>query len=771
MTPKPDTSDVLHAVLQLSPDMMVLSEYSGRVLYVNAAGRDLVGLEDDEPAEHFYTADFFTPTGLQASAEVEAALTTQGRWRGLSELRNFVTGEAIAVMVSTFVVHRGYGASMVVASVLRDHRPLDAHSREQRAATEAAAQYGAEQNEDGDEVHLESIDLAQLALDGDEQHVMEAAVVAASTMIGVERAMITRAPHPTGDYCGAAGQHDNDASMTVVAASGLEPHSETFPMGTSSLMGFAALTGEVVVCADRLVEDRFDTSVMAAYGMRSGIGVPITGWADRPWGVVSVHSADARDYGDREVMFLRTIAGVLSSALRRYHLDRELRERSMRDDLTGLPNRALAYERIDDALARSRASSRPTAVLLLDIDNFKIVNDSLGHEAGDRALLQFARRLSSAVRPQDTVARLGGDEFLIVCEQIEGVGHAKQLAHAVAEAIIGASDTDLDASSPLTASDTDLDASSPLTASIGIAVSEPQTTRRDLIHCADLAMYRAKDTSAGSHAVFDNDDVYDAQRIRTLSVDLRAALRRGELTMHYQPLVDLATDRVVAVEALARWDHPTLGAISPTEFVAVAERTGLAEELGIWALTTATRHAATWREFTDITVRVNVSALQLRNPEFPGQVAAILDQAHLPATALGLEITETVWVADTARVADTLTELHRMNVALLLDDMGRGHSSFTYLDRNPVFDCFKIDKSFISALPGPRPQAIVAAIVGIARAYDVTVVAEGVETAEQLSAVRATGCDLAQGYLFGRPLNEAATTTLLRVAFTPNGKR
>ncbi|MGV8873506.1 MAG: putative bifunctional diguanylate cyclase/phosphodiesterase [Rhodococcus sp. (in: high G+C Gram-positive bacteria)] len=750
MTPKPDTSDVLHAVLQLSPDMIALSEYSGRVLYVNAAGRDLVGLHDDDPAENFYTADFFTPTGLQVSAEVEAALNTQGRWRGLSELRHFVTGEAIAVMVSTFVVHRGDDASVVVASVLRDHRPVDAHSREQRAATEAVAQYGAEQKAVGD--------LAQLALDGDEQHVMEAAVVAASTMIGVERAMITRAPHATGDSCGAAGEHGNDVSMTVVAASGLEPHSETFPMGTRSLMGFVALTGEVVVCADRLVEDRFDTSVMAAYGMRSGIGVPIIGWADGPWGVVSVHSADARDYGDREVMFLRTIAGVLSSALRRYHLDRELRERSMRDDLTGLPNRALAYERIDDALVRSRASSRPTAVLLLDIDNFKIVNDSLGHEAGDRALLKFAQRLSCAVRPQDTVARLGGDEFLIVCEQIEGVGHAKQLARAVAEALTGSNDTDLDAASPLTAS-------------IGVAVSEPQTTRRELIHCADLAMYRAKDTSVGSHAVFDNDDVYDAQRIRTLSVDLRAALRRGELTMHYQPLVDLATDRVVAVEALARWDHSTLGAISPTEFVAVAERTGLAEELGIWALTTATRHAARWRDFTDITVRVNVSALQLRNPEFPDRVAAILDRAHLPATALGLEITETVWVDDTARVAETLTELHRMNVALLLDDMGRGHSSFSYLDRYPVFDCFKIDKSFISALPGPRPQAIVAAIVGIARAYDVTVVAEGVETAEQLSAVRATGCDLAQGYLFGRPLNETATTTLLRAAMTPNAKR
>lgn len=735
--------ELLRAVLRYSPDMIVLSAFSGTVLHINSAGRALIGLGEEEPAADLTTAELFTTAGLRRAAEVEAALTSGGRWSGPGELRHVRSGEAIAVMITTFVVYRGGDdSSVVVASIARDHRDVDARERMQRAATDAAAQYGAEQKA--------IADLAQLALDGAEQDVMNAAVIAASTLIGVERAVITRAPDATDDP-DRAESRGSGSVMTVVAATGLSELPTPLPAGAGSLIGLAAFTGEVVVCADREVEDRFDTAAMAAHGMRSGIAVPITGCTDRPWGALSVHSAAPRQYGEREVSFLRSIAGVLSSALRRHHLDRLLRTQALHDDLTGLPNRTLAYERIDAALTRSRVSSKHVAVLLLDIDDFKIINDSLGHEAGDRSLMQFARRLTVAVRPQDFVARLGGDEFLIVCEQVDSAEHAGDLAREISDAI--------------TAGATDTGFLAPLSASIGIALSEPDSTRRQMIHRADLAMYRAKSTGiGGSHALFDHDDVYDAQRIRTLSVDLRAALHRGELTMHYQPLVDLRTDRIVAVEALARWNHPVLGPIGPTEFVAVAEQTGLAEELGTWALTTAARHAAAWRTFTDVGVRVNVSALQLRDPGFPARVAAILRSASLPASALGLEITETVWVADTARVADTLAALHESGVALLLDDMGRGHTSISYLNRYPVFACFKIDKLHITALPGPRPQAIVAAIVGVGRAYGVTVVGEGVETADQLAAVRAAGCDLAQGNHLARPMDLDSVTALLRAA-------
>ncbi|MBY3795075.1 EAL domain-containing protein [Rhodococcus fascians] len=301
----------------------------------------------------------------------------------------------------------------------------------------------------------------------------------------------------------------------------------------------------------------------------------------------------------------------------------------------------------------------------------------------------------------------------------------------------------------------------PLSASIGVAVSDSNSTRHELIHRADLAMYRAKDSGTGGHAVFDPGDLYDADRIRSLSVDLRAALSSNELTMAYQPLVDISTREVVAVEALARWNHHDLGSVEPTEFVAVAERTGLATPLGAWALRVACSDAVRWRAFSDVVVRVNVSALQLRDHEFPAQVATVLADTGLPPNALGLEVTETVWVADTERVANTVAALHAMGVSLLLDDMGKGHSSMSYLDRYPMFESFKIDKSYVARLPAVRARAIISAIVALARAFDVTVVGEGVETEEQLEALAATGCDVAQGFLLGRPMSAAAITDLL----------
>jgi EAL domain-containing protein (putative c-di-GMP-specific phosphodiesterase class I) len=216
------------------------------------------------------------------------------------------------------------------------------------------------------------------------------------------------------------------------------------------------------------------------------------------------------------------------------------------------------------------------------------------------------------------------------------------------------------------------------------------------------------------------------------------------------------------MEALARWRHRELGVIDPTEFVAVAERTGVVGDLGEWALFTACTQATEWQKFTNVGIRVNVSALQLRDPAFVRKVAAVLASTGLDPAALGLEITETVWVSDTARVADNLTALHDMGIGMSLDDLGSGYSSIAYLSRYPVFECFKVDKSYIRDLPGDRPTAIITAIVMLARAFDLTVVGEGVETAEQLESLRACGCDLAQGFLLGRPMTADQATKELR---------
>ncbi|MBJ8344274.1 EAL domain-containing protein [Antrihabitans sp. YC2-6] len=721
-----DDMGILRSVLDRSPDMISVSEGNGRVIYVNPAGLALVGLAALPAGEPLSTPQFFTHLGHVMASDVELALARSREWRGLTELRNFASGQAIPVEIAAFTVDRPSGQPSVIVSIIRDRR--DEHDDIRWQAVIEASEYRAAEQE-------AVAELSKLALNGELEQLLVAATKAASTLMGVHRSMITRP---------IVGDDDN---ILVAAFTGKPPRPATVPAGNMSLMGCALLANDVIICEDRDNETRFSTAAMASYGFRSGVCVPIPG-AEGPWGALSVHSNQNRIYTERDVSFLQTVTGVLSAAIRRLDLDRQLHERSMHDPLTGLPNRTLAYERIEQALAKADAEGTSIAVLLLDIDDFKIINDSLGHEAGDRALLRFASRLAAAARPEDTVARVGGDEFLVISDRIEGIAHAQRLAHALTESI----------STPHPPGNEP----TPLSASIGIAVSEPHSTRQELIRRADLAMYRAKHAGTGGHAVFDHDDVYDADRTRRLSVDLRRALGSDDLNLRYQPLVDLVTGDIVAVEALARWTHADLGVIDPAEFVAVAERTGLVGELGEWALRTACAQAAEWRKFSDISVRVNVSALQLRDSAFVAKVAAVVAATGLEPQALGLEITETVWVADTARVAATLGALHRLGVGISLDDLGSGYSSINYLSRYPVFECFKIDRSYVEGLPAARPRAIVSAIVMLARAFDLTVVGEGVETVEQLETLRACGCDLAQGFLLGRPQSVADTTALLR---------
>lgn len=727
----PDPTDdpaILRALLELSPDLIALSEFTGKVVYVNPAGLSLVGLKELPSDRDLTTRDFFTEDGLEVANEVEAGLHDQGFWRGRSELRNHVTDAGIPAAVCTFIVRRDLGQPDLIATTIRDRTIGHRRDAELENAASTAHHYASEQTA--------LAELSRLAVDADLPQLLAAATTAAATLIAVETAAIAcRDPS-------VAGGLRFDA-VTSALANDLE-----LPPGGQSMIGYALTHGVPVVCANTSAETRFDTSAMAELGFRSGAAVPVPVDADEPWGALAIYSASSRTYSDWELSFLTAVTSVLSTAIKRVELDRQLRLRGMHDSLTGLPNRALAYEVIEAALGRARDEASSVALLLLDIDDFKIINDSLGHESGDLALVRFTHRLAAATRERDTVARLGGDEFLVICEGIDSVTHAEDLARHIETAI----------AAPLSSDDAPI----PLSVSIGIAVSDPSTTRRDLIHRADLAMYRAKDNGTGGHAVFDTDDMYDADRVRSLSVDLRYALANNALTLAYQPLIDIASGRIVAMEALARWNHPELGPITPTEFVAVAERTGLATALGSWALRTACTEAVRWRAQWDIEIRVNVSALQLRSPAFPADVAAVLKETGLPAEALGLEITETVWVSDTARVADALNALHAMGVSLLLDDLGKGHSSISYLDRYPMFECFKIDKSFIAALPQPRAQAVVTAIVSLAKAFDVTVVGEGVETQEQFDSLVATGCDLAQGYLLGRPIDAAATTELLR---------
>jgi diguanylate cyclase (GGDEF)-like protein len=710
-----DDTDVLRAVLDASPDLVAIADVGGTILYVNPGGLVLIGLTELPQAQPL-TIDELVVGGARS-----ASRPPTGEWHGPAEVKNFATDLPTAVDATSFVVDRSPGAASVVVLMARHRRTAQDDQGSWRAAVTASRYRASEQQA--------VAKLSRLALDGELDQLLDAATAAASTLMGADRCMITR-PIP-GDV----------EKIAVVGFTGRPPRIVTAPAGHQSLMGYTLLTNEVVLCRDRDEETRFSTVAMASYGFRSGVGVPIPGIGSGPWGALSIHSNDNRSYGKRDLSFLQTVTGVLSAAIRRLDLDRQLHERSLRDPLTGLANRTYAYERVELALARAEVDGSLVAVLLLDIDDFKIINDSLGHEAGDRALVRVASRLAAAARSGDTVARVGGDEFLIVCEDVSGIEDAQHIAETLIEAISSPHPTGTEPT--------------PLSTSIGIAVSTAESTRQELIHHADLAMYRAKDIGHGGSAVFDRDDLYDADRTRRLSVDLRAALGDGELNLLYQPIFDIATGGLVSMEALARWRHPDLGVIDPAEFVAVAERTGLVGDLGEWALRTACQQAASWRALGDVGIRVNVSALQLRDPAFVGRVAGVLASTGLPPTALGLEITETVLVSDTVRVAGVLTALHDMGIGLSLDDLGSGYSSIAYLNRYPVFDCFKIDKSYINDLPAARPTAIVNAIVMLARAFGLTVVGEGVETAEQLETLRQCGCDHAQGFLLGRPMTSA----------------
>jgi diguanylate cyclase (GGDEF)-like protein/PAS domain S-box-containing protein len=524
------------------------------------------------------------------------------------------------------------------------------------------------------------------------------------------------------------------------------------PAGLGSQSGYALLSGGPAVVTDWESERRFERSqVLTDIGSRSGLTVLIEGRRG-PFGALGFHSMSHRLFDQGDVDFVQALANVLGDVVERQLTDDDIRHRALHDPLTGLPNRLLFLDRLQQATERQRRRRDTlSAVLALDLDRFKLVNESLGHRTGDELLAAAAPRLKQAVRSSDTVARFGGDEFGILLEDIAGEHDAIEMAERVAS--VFTRPFVLDGNEHF------------VTTSIGIALAEGGERAEDLLRDAAAAMHRAKERGRARYELFD-----EALRGRALSRlrvenDLRRALERDELTVHYQPLVSLRDHTMVSVEALVRWDHPERGRIAPGDFIPVAEETGLIEPIGRWVLEHACRQAAQWyRERPDdrpLTLSVNLSAAQVSRPDLAETVAATLRATGLDPSCLALELTESMLVGDHEELSDTLMAIRALGVRLVLDDFGTGYSSLSYLTRLPL-DALKVDRSFVDGLgTEPRDTAVTEAIVAMSRALSLRVVGEGAETEQQVRELARLGCDLVQGFYFSRPVPAAEITCML----------
>ncbi|HWI11081.1 MAG TPA: EAL domain-containing protein [Burkholderiaceae bacterium] len=437
--------------------------------------------------------------------------------------------------------------------------------------------------------------------------------------------------------------------------------------------------------------------------------------------------------------------GTLRDISERRRIESQMHVMARHDALTGLPNRLLLLERLQQAIAAAGLSgvapARHVGLMFIDLDRFKTINDSLGHHVGDRVLTEVARRLQAVVRSSDTVARMGGDEFVIVLPQMKAAADAESIAHKVLHAL----------HAPVRVEDHDL----AVTVSVGLATwPDMAEDAASLMSRADAAMYSAKRAGRNNWAWFDTVQATAMPHLLQLENDLRHALERGQLALHFQPQYACAGGALVGAEALLRWHHPKLGMVSPADFIPLAEETGLIVSIGKWVLGEALRHAVQWqgRDGGALRVAVNLSPRQMDSDVVVQMVADALAESGLPARLLELEITEGSVVRDVERSAMRLSRLAELGVSIAIDDFGVGYSSLSYLRDLPVRK-LKIDRSFISPLPGDKGAArMVAALVAMAHELQMEVVAEGVETVEQLALVREFGCETAQGFLLGRPL-------------------
>jgi diguanylate cyclase (GGDEF)-like protein/PAS domain S-box-containing protein len=718
-------------LLERVPAIVYIAEpgATGRFQYVSPQIESILGFT---PAEWCADADLWVnqlhPDDLERMIAREGALIEGEDQAGAAEYRLLHRDGRVIWMRDDAVLLRGARGGSLWHGVLSDitERKLFEAELERRAAQQAAVAR-----------------LGEHALEGATTiELMQEAVADAAELLDADVALVAELMPDKASFVLRAG-----IGLPEIALS-----ENVLPAGSASQAGYTILSAGPVIVSDNQTEQRFTQApILRDAGARCGLTVAVEGRTG-PFGVLGIHWLGPRDVHAGEVDYAQALANVLADAFERQATEDDIRHRALHDPLTGLPNRVLFLDRLQQALARMRRRSALSAILFLDFDRFKLVNDSLGHKVGDELLAAASPRLKQALRSSDTVARFGGDEFVILLEDIAGEHEAVEMAERIASVF----------ARPFVLAGQEHF----VTTSIGIALAEGGELAEDLVRNADAAMYRAKDRGRGRYELF--DEVMRGRAVSRLRVqnDLRRALERDELRLAYQPVVSLRDDSIVSVEALVRWEHPQRGLVPPADFITVAEENGLIEPIGRWVLEHACRQAAAWYDArpdaAPLAISVNLSAVQLQNRSLAEIVAGELRGAGLDPSCLTLEITESVMVGEDEALTGALKALKATGVRLVLDDFGTGYSSLAYLTHLPL-DALKVDRSFVDGLgTEAHDTAITEAIIAMSHALSLEVVGEGVETTLQIAELRRLGCDLAQGYHFSRPVPAQEITRMLQ---------
>jgi len=526
------------------------------------------------------------------------------------------------------------------------------------------------------------------------------------------------------------------------------------PVGEAGATGQALARDELVVMEPYVSSPHHITELADEERIQAAMAFPVHDAGTPVGGLVVASYRPERVYTDSEREVLRAFAEHVSLAVTEARTQ-ETMYQAFHDSLTGLASRKLLLDRLGHGLACAAREGTRLAVLFVDLDRFKLVNDSLGHAAGDALLVEVAERISGCLRTTDTAARLGGDEFAVVLHGLsrdeQAVGIAAQIIEALRAPFV------IDGQEAF------------VNASIGIAFNTDDGRDAEmLLRDADLAMYQVKKNGKGRYEIFEPALRAVVLRSMELEAELRRAVDRGEFVLRYQPIVALSDQRVTGVEALVRWQHPERGLIPPLDFIPLAEETGLILPIDRWVLHEACRQASRWntrrRAGQPLTISVNLSARQFAHADLPEVVAGALASTGLAPARLVLEITESLLLRDTAATMSRLAQLSALGVRLAMDDFGTGYSSLAYLRRFPV-DILKIDKSFVDEIAtGPDASAVARAIVHLGQVLRLTTVAEGIEAADQLGELVASGCELGQGYYFAKPLESGEIEDLLTAA-------